>query len=96
MDPDCIEVMLPNDSPGPSGHIPNIAMAIDPTYPRAHYKSYSHDNPSNTTSPILSLPPPGRCILLLLLLLKQAHSRSPPLLRHAQSTHNLLHYLLTF
>ena len=71
MDPDCIEVMLPNDNPGPSGHIPNIAMAIDPTYPRAqHYKSYSHENPSNTTSPVKSLPPPG------IIFLKQARSVS--------------------
>lgn len=68
-DPEAIEV-LPSPEPGPShSALPNIAMAIDPTYPRratiTHTSTYNtsvvETPPSNISSPAVSLPPPGKC-----------------------------------
>ncbi|PNF40885.1 hypothetical protein B7P43_G15382 [Cryptotermes secundus] len=65
-DPEAIEV-LPSPEPGPShSALPNIAMAIDPTYPRratiTHTSTYNtsvvETPPSNISSPAVSLPPP--------------------------------------
>ena len=68
-DPEVIEV-LPTPEPGPShAALPNIAMAIDPTYPRratitqtsTYNTSTNVDTPpSNMSSPVVSLPPPGK------------------------------------
>lgn len=65
-DPEAIEV-LSSPEPGPShSALPNIAMAIDPTYPRratvTHTSTYNTSvvdtPPSNISSPAVSLPPP--------------------------------------
>jgi len=65
-DPEAIEV-LSSPEPGPShSALPNIAMAIDPTYPRratitqtSTYNTSVVDVPSsNISSPAVSLPPP--------------------------------------
>lgn len=65
-DPEAIEV-LPSPDPGPShSTLPNIAMAIDPTYPRratitqtsTYNTSVLDVPPSNISSPAVSLPPP--------------------------------------
>ncbi|XP_069671332.1 coiled-coil domain-containing protein 50 isoform X2 [Periplaneta americana] len=65
-DPEAIEV-LSSPEPGPShSALPNIAMAIDPTYPRratvTHTSTYNTSAvdtpPSNISSPAVSLPPP--------------------------------------
>ncbi|XP_021920790.1 coiled-coil domain-containing protein 50 isoform X2 [Zootermopsis nevadensis] len=65
-DPEAIDV-LPSPEPGPShSALPNIAMAIDPTYPRratiTHTSTYNTSvvdpPPSNISSPAVSLPPP--------------------------------------
>lgn len=67
-DPEAIEV-LSSSEPGPShSGLPNIAMAIDPTYPRratiTHTSTYNtsvvETPPSNISSPAVSLPPPGK------------------------------------
>ncbi|KAJ9594192.1 hypothetical protein L9F63_014352, partial [Diploptera punctata] len=65
-DPEAIEV-LPTPEPGPShATLPNIAMAIDPTYPRratitqtsTYNTATTVESPSNMSSPAVSLPPP--------------------------------------
>ncbi|GFG30817.1 hypothetical protein Cfor_10879 [Coptotermes formosanus] len=65
-DPEAIEV-LSSPEPGPShSALPNIAMAIDPTYPRratitqtsTYNTSVLDMPPSNISSPAVSLPPP--------------------------------------
>jgi len=65
-DPEAIEVLSSPD-PGPShSALPNIAMAIDPTYPRratitqtsTYNTSVLDVPPSNISSPAVSLPPP--------------------------------------
>ncbi|XP_067005239.2 GRB10-interacting GYF protein 2 isoform X2 [Anabrus simplex] len=60
-DPEAIEVLPSSPEAGPSHVLPNIAMAIDPTYPRRAGGAtalYTDTPPSNMSSPAISLPPP--------------------------------------
>ncbi|KAK7872817.1 hypothetical protein R5R35_006696 [Gryllus longicercus] len=59
VDPEAIEVLSSTSlEPGPSHAVPNIAMAIDPTYPRRAASQVSDTPLSNISSPAISLPPP--------------------------------------
>lgn len=65
-DPDCIEMCDPLPADGNHSQLVNIAMAIDPTYPRRNLsqtpssQDTSTSTTSSTTSPAISLPPPGK------------------------------------
>lgn len=81
-DPDSIEMCdsLPAENNYPQ-HV-NIAMAIDPTYPRRNMNlsqtpssqdttTTSTSTTSSTTSPAISLPPPGKLFNILNVLLAE-------------------------